>query len=77
MSEQERILKYQSACLRLEAECMQLAGDVDSASLRSHFLRMARTWRAAADGGRAGEAFLARTTNGLSGGATPPSTLMD
>ena len=65
VSAQEHVLKYQLACLRLEAECMQLVGDVASAPLRSHFLGMARRWRAAADSGPGVEASLAGTTNGL------------
>lgn len=30
--------------LRLEAECLQLAGGVAHPDLRSHFIRMARVW---------------------------------
>jgi hypothetical protein len=31
-------------CLRLEADCMQLAGDLQDPALQSHFVRMARVW---------------------------------
>jgi hypothetical protein len=31
-------------CLRLEADCMQLAGDLQDPALQSHFVRMARAW---------------------------------
>jgi hypothetical protein len=44
MSEPEQIRKHALECLRLEADCMQLAGDSESPKLRSHFLRMAHIW---------------------------------
>ena len=31
-------------CLRLAADCMQLAGDVHNPALQTHFVRMAREW---------------------------------
>lgn len=31
-------------CLRLAAECRQLAQDVANSALQSHFLRMAEAW---------------------------------
>lgn len=31
-------------CLRLAADCMQLAGAVRSSVLQAHFIRMARLW---------------------------------
>jgi hypothetical protein len=36
--------KYALECLRLESDCMQLAGDARNPNLQSHFLRMARHW---------------------------------
>jgi hypothetical protein len=36
--------KYALECERLAADCMQLAGDVHSPALRTHFVRMAREW---------------------------------
>jgi hypothetical protein len=38
-------------CLRFEADCLQLARAVDSTSLKSHFIRMAKKWSALAAGG--------------------------
>jgi hypothetical protein len=42
-------LKYALECLRLEADCTQLAVDVHSPALQSHFLRMARFWSVSAN----------------------------
>ena len=39
-----RSLKHDLECLRLAAECKQLANDVPDPALRSHFLRMAEAW---------------------------------
>jgi hypothetical protein len=36
-------------CLRLAAESMQLASDVPSPDLQSHFLRMGKQWTILAD----------------------------
>jgi hypothetical protein len=51
MSEAGNFQKHALECTRLEADCMQLAGDLHSATLQSHFLRMAREWRLLADQG--------------------------
>jgi hypothetical protein len=37
-------LRRELECLRLEAECMQLVGDVSSLNQQRHFLCMARAW---------------------------------
>ena len=42
VSEPERSLKHALECLRLEADCMQLAAR--SQTLQSHFVRMAGFW---------------------------------
>jgi hypothetical protein len=42
-------LKYALECLRLEADCKQLAVDVHSRALQSHFLRMASFWSVSAN----------------------------
>ncbi|MDO8876589.1 MAG: hypothetical protein Q8M24_23345 [Pseudolabrys sp.] len=39
--------------LRLEAECLQLAGAVAQPDLRLHFMRMARAWNRRASGAAA------------------------
>lgn len=44
MSEPKQLQKHALECLRLEADCRQMAWDVQSPSLRSHFLRMAQVW---------------------------------
>ena len=51
MSESYYSRKHALECLRLEAECLQLARDVHSPALRSHFLRMAKLWPALAERG--------------------------
>ena len=38
-------------CMRLAAQCMQLARDVDSPALQAHFLRMAEVWPSLAERG--------------------------
>jgi hypothetical protein len=45
----EQQLKYALECLRLEADCIQLAVDVHGAALQSHFLRMASFWSVSAN----------------------------
>ena len=44
MFEPEQSRKHALECLRLEADCMQLAGDARGHSLQAHFIRMARRW---------------------------------
>lgn len=51
MSESDRLRKHALECLRLEADCRQLAFTADRPSLRSHFVRMARVWSDLADRG--------------------------
>lgn len=41
--------KHALECLRLAADCKQLARDARDPSIRSHFLRMAEVWPALAD----------------------------
>lgn len=40
--------KWELECLRLELDCRQLADASASASLRSHFMKMAGNWSALA-----------------------------
>jgi hypothetical protein len=42
VSESDNSRKHALECLRLAADCMQLAGDVHSPALQSHFVRVAR-----------------------------------
>ena len=44
MSEPVNRREHELECMRLAASCMQLAGDVQSPALQSHFVRMARVW---------------------------------
>ena len=44
MSESAKLRKLELECLRLEADCLQLAGAIDSSALKSHFIRMAKHW---------------------------------
>jgi hypothetical protein len=48
MSDLEQSQKHALECLRLEADCKQLADRVHNPSLQSHFLRMAAVWSALA-----------------------------
>lgn len=51
MAKLERLQKHALECLRLEADCMQLARDARNPNLQSHFLRMAQVWRTLATSG--------------------------
>ena len=44
MSKLEQLRKHALECVRLEADCMQLAGDARNPIVQSHFVRMARVW---------------------------------
>ena len=50
MSDNFRKHKHELECLRLEADCMQLACDVQSPDLQAHFVRMAKEWSLLAKG---------------------------
>jgi hypothetical protein len=55
VSESDYSRKHALECLRLEADCMQLAGDIQNPALQSHFVRMARVWSSlAVQGPKAG-----------------------
>lgn len=49
MAAPDNLQKYELECLRLAADCRQLAGEVHSPALQSHFLRMAEVWPILAD----------------------------
>lgn len=40
----DNLRKHELECLRMEADCWQLAGDVQSPDLQAHFIRMAKEW---------------------------------
>jgi hypothetical protein len=44
VSDSNHSRKHALECLRLAADCMQLAGDVHGHALQTHFVRMAREW---------------------------------
>jgi hypothetical protein len=44
MSESDYSLKHALEYMRLAADCMQLAGDVQNPTSQSHFVRTARAW---------------------------------
>jgi hypothetical protein len=44
VSKPEQLQKLALECLRLEADCMQLAGDARNPNTQSLFVRMGRFW---------------------------------
>jgi hypothetical protein len=44
MFEANQLQKHALECLRLQADCMQLAGAARSPNVQSHFVSMARFW---------------------------------
>jgi hypothetical protein len=44
MFEAKQLQKHALECLRLQADCMELAGVTRSPNLQSHFVAMARFW---------------------------------
>ena len=44
MSTSDDLRKHQLECLRLAAECTNVADEADTPELRAHFLRMAEIW---------------------------------
>ena len=59
MSEADSRRKHALECLRLSADCMQLAGDAPTPELQRHYLQMAQTWSALAESGPDGAARIA------------------
>lgn len=51
MLESDRLRKHALECLRLEADCRQLAFETGRPALASHFARMASVWAILADSG--------------------------
>jgi hypothetical protein len=49
MSESSYVQNFALMCLRLAAECRDLATDAPEAELRAHFLHMANMWTELAD----------------------------
>jgi hypothetical protein len=55
VSESNNSSKHALECMRLAADCTQLAGDVRSPTLQRHFLRMASVWSTHAEQGPVGD----------------------
>ena len=51
MAEQEAHRKYALECLRMKAECMQLASEAATPELQRHFLGQAEIWAEMAERG--------------------------
>ena len=48
-ADEQVVQKHELACLRMAADCMQLAGDIQNLELQQHFLELARQLTAAAE----------------------------
>ena len=55
MSGSDNLRKGMLECMRLAADCMQLARGANNSDLQAHFLRMAETWHALADQALSGD----------------------
>ena len=44
VSELVKMRKRELECMRLAADCMELAGEIRNPALQSHFVRMAEEW---------------------------------
>jgi hypothetical protein len=51
MPDAEGFRKYALACLRLRADCVQLAEDAPTSALRRHYAEMAEAWAERAESG--------------------------
>jgi hypothetical protein len=56
VSKSARLRKHALECLRLAADCRQLAREIDRPAAQRHFLRMAAEWTALAEHGPEAEA---------------------
>ena len=56
MFEARQLQKHALECLRLQADCMQLAGVARSPNVQSHFVSMARFWDTLAASGPSSDA---------------------
>lgn len=65
MSESAKLRRQELECLRLEADCMQLARAVDSPSMKAHFIQMAEKW--SLSGGLGNRARIPRRGSELDG----------
>jgi hypothetical protein len=49
MSELDHLRKHSLMCMRLAADCAQLAADTHRPAWQAHFFRMAQEWRSLAE----------------------------
>jgi hypothetical protein len=49
MSELDHLRKHSLMCMRLAADCTQLAADTHRPAWQAHFFRMANEWRSLAE----------------------------
>jgi hypothetical protein len=56
MSEAKQLQRHALECLRLQADCMQLARVARSLNVQSHFVAMAQFWGALAASGLSSDA---------------------
>jgi hypothetical protein len=49
MSESDNVQEHSLACMRMAADCRDLAADVPEPDLQAHFLALARMWTELAD----------------------------
>jgi hypothetical protein len=56
MFETKQLQKHALECLRLQADCMELAGVARSPNVQSHFVFMARFWGTLAASGPSSDA---------------------
>jgi hypothetical protein len=49
VSELDHLRKHSLMCMRLAADCTQLAADTHRPDWQAHFFRMAQEWRALAE----------------------------
>jgi CheY-like chemotaxis protein len=71
MFEAKQLQKHALECLRLQADCMQMAGVAPSLNLQSHFVYMAQFWGALAASGSSANAdpaiFQSRDADTMTG----------
>jgi hypothetical protein len=58
MFEAKQLRKHALECLRLQADCMELAGVAPSSNVQSHFVSMATFWGNLAESGPSSNAAL-------------------
>jgi hypothetical protein len=65
VSEPVNLRKRELECMRLAADCMELAAEIRNPALQSHFVRMANEWSTLAVEGPISDTQIKNFTNGL------------